>query len=145
MPVNSRSAAQQRTAKALRKGTPTLPKSITGPVRTAIKKAQKQQELRDQQPGLTEIALGRKYYHKTFPGFTSWPSRPYNHHPCTDEVWYDRDKQTLDVKFYSNKSVYRYTGVPWDVAEKLVVDKPGSTGDFLNDYIKGAYSYRRVS
>lgn len=145
MPANTRRAAQRRTAKALRSGTPTLPKSITGPVKAAIKRAQRQQDIRDQAPDLTEIALDREYYHKTYPGYTSWPSRPYNLHPCTDEVWYNRDKQELTVKFYSNQAIYAYDNVPWDVAEKLVIDKPGSTGDFLNDYIKGVYTYRRVS
>jgi KTSC domain len=56
-------------------------------------------------------------------------------------IGYDSSSQTLEVEFHGG-SVYQYSGVPQEVYDGLM--GASSHGKYLNEYIKGTYSYSKV-
>ncbi|MGX5681179.1 KTSC domain-containing protein [Schumannella luteola] len=55
-------------------------------------------------------------------------------------VAYDDASRELRVRF-SNGSVYRYLGVPADVAAALVDPPSGSSGRYFNDHVRDAFDF----
>lgn len=55
-------------------------------------------------------------------------------------VAYDEDARELRVRF-SNGSLYRYLGVPPEVAAELVDPAGGSTGRYFNDHVRDAFDF----
>jgi len=58
------------------------------------------------------------------------------------ELRYDADTQALEVQ-YKNGGVYQYQGVPQDMFDQLM--NASSKGTFINQQIKNAYVFVRVS
>ncbi len=57
-------------------------------------------------------------------------------------VGYDPRLRVLEIEFH-NGGVYRYSGVSQQVYDGLM--GAGSKGQYFHAYIKGVYSYQRVS
>ena len=58
------------------------------------------------------------------------------------EVGYEVSDQTLFVRFKGD-SLYAYSDVPEDIYQGLLAAE--SVGKYLNQNVKGTYSYRKVS
>ncbi len=56
-------------------------------------------------------------------------------------IGYDAGTETLEIEFL-NGSIYQYYNVPQNMYDQLI--QAGSTGRFLNTYIKNAYPYSRL-
>ena len=59
----------------------------------------------------------------------------------TSSISYDADSQTMIITYNSGKS-YAYAGVPEDVARDAA--NAASVGEYINENIKGRYSFRRM-
>ena len=57
-------------------------------------------------------------------------------------IGYDKEAEELHVQF-NNGSTYVYRAVPEDVVKDFL--NADSKGKFLNEHIKGVYSYERIS
>lgn len=58
-----------------------------------------------------------------------------------DAVSYDPETRTLSVRF-KNGTIYAYANVPeFEYADLLEAE---SVGSFVNDHIKGTYSFRKL-
>lgn len=57
-------------------------------------------------------------------------------------IGYDPESQTLEIAFHDG-SIYQYTGVPRSIYDGIM--STSSHGQYLHQYIKGRYSYRKVS
>ena len=55
-------------------------------------------------------------------------------------VAYDERSRELRIRF-ANGSVYRYQGVPGDVAAELVDPAEGSSGRYFNDRIRDVFDF----
>lgn len=57
-------------------------------------------------------------------------------------IGYDPESQTLEIAFHDG-SVYQYDGVPQSIYDGIM--DASSHGQYLHQYIKGRYSYHKVS
>ena len=58
-------------------------------------------------------------------------------------IGYDASRQVLEVEFKQTGKVYRYAGVPADMANSLV--RAPSVGSFFAKHIKGRFGGEEVS
>ena len=57
-------------------------------------------------------------------------------------IGHDSSSNTLEVEFHDG-SIYQYYGVPESEYNELM--NASSHGQYLNEYIKGKYSYRKIT
>ncbi len=57
-------------------------------------------------------------------------------------VGYDESTSTLEVEFH-NGGIYQYFGVPVQHFVNLT-NGIGSVGEYLGQYVKGSYRYRKI-
>ena len=56
-------------------------------------------------------------------------------------VGYDSKTRVLEVEFL-NKSVYQYSSVPKTIYSEMLMAQ--SIGKYLNEHVKGIYSYEKI-
>ena len=74
------------------------------------------------------------------PTNTTWPENGWDHRRTTD-AGYDRERQILKVKLYTNGAEYEYWPVPPAVARAF--RRTESPGKFINAVLNN-YNYQRV-
>jgi len=74
-----------------------------------------------------------------------WDAKPITMSPVNssniEEVGYDTDTQTLQVKFHSGKS-FQYAAVPESIHDEML--NAASVGGYFMANIRGAYPYRQI-
>jgi hypothetical protein len=90
-----------------------------------------------------QLAHGDEISHTYVPTKTTWPGNGWDHRRTT-EAGYDRDRQLLEIQFFTDGSVYRYSNVTQ--AQAQAFRRARSPGQFINAILMdGTHPYERIS
>lgn len=88
-----------------------------------------------------ELAEGDTIPHTYEPTKTTWPGNGWNHRRTTS-AGYDRDRQILEVEFYTNGAIYRYYNVTQNEAQAF--RRTRSPGQYI-DAVLNSHPYERIN